>query len=292
MRADFTVFPDVTASESDYVNLQPDQSLIASDGYGRTAIFHTLQGEGPFAGRPATFVRLAGCNLGGKGANGPGCMACDTDFRLHNGMTMRFHEIVDAIKQAIAFDRAYTLFTGKKQSSEGSLVVITGGEPLLQPTMPNLVNYLLDEGFAVQIESNGMVPRVINGAATLVVSPKVPSNREDYLPLPPAIFERADFLKMVVTANTDDPHNRLPDWVFEFSKRMPVYISPLAVYRKVPQKYGLGPSKRHSDIITSVWSNDTYDNEQCAANYSYAAELCIKYGFWLSVQMHILAVIP
>jgi 7-carboxy-7-deazaguanine synthase len=290
MRAEHVIFPDVAASRNDYTGLSNDELLIASDGLGRTAIFYTLQGEGPFAGWPAVFVRLAGCNLGGKGVNGPGCQACDTDFRLSNGVRMTFDSILAEVHAA---RRQMDVTTGiHYRWAEKPLLVITGGEPLLQPNTTFFANFAHLNGYAVQIESNGMFPVVLSRAVYLVVSPKVPSNRMEYLPLPPEIFERADYLKMVVSADTLDPHHYLPDWVFDFAKLKPVYISPLAVYRKDPQKFDLGAYRRHSDIVTSVWSNDTYDNAKCAENYTYAALLCMRYNFRLSVQMHIFAVIP
>lgn len=291
MRAEHVIFPDVAASRSDYIDLAKDELLIASDGAGRTAIFYTLQGEGPFAGWPAIFVRLAGCNLGGKGVYAPGCQACDTDFRLSNGVRMTFGSI---LASAEAARRAVDVTNGiyYRWAEKRPVLVVTGGEPLLQPNTARFVEYATDKGFATQIESNGMFPVELTREAYLVVSPKVPSNRTEYLPLPPEMFTRADYLKMVVSADHNDPHHYLPDWVFEFALLKPVYISPLAVYRKDPQKFALGPDKKHSDIVTSVWSNDTYDNAQCAANYSYAAYLCMRYSFRLSVQMHIFAVIP
>jgi len=52
----------------------PLSKPIESDGLYLEVqdIFSTIQGEGPFAGKPAVFLRLAGCNLR--------CFFCDTDF--------------------------------------------------------------------------------------------------------------------------------------------------------------------------------------------------------------------
>lgn len=97
------------------------------------SIFNTIQGEGPFAGRQAVFVRLAGCNLQ--------CPACDTDYTegRWKAMPLQILEFVREMKDA------------------PSLVVITGGEPFRQ-NIHLLVEILLAEGYTVQVETNGTLP--------------------------------------------------------------------------------------------------------------------------------------
>jgi 7-carboxy-7-deazaguanine synthase len=127
------------------------------------SIFPTVQGEGPFAGMPAVFLRMAGCNLR--------CYFCDTDFESKRQIMHR-DQIVDGV---VALSRA-----GKIQQTR--LVVITGGEPMLQnlvPLIQKLTNPL--HGFEVQIETAGTVwvdglDKFINfGQVTLVCSPKTGS---------------------------------------------------------------------------------------------------------------------
>lgn len=96
------------------------------------SIFHTIQGEGPFCGTPAVFVRLAGCNLQ--------CPGCDTDYTSRRDV-LSSSEVVDHVKQ----------------HSRKGLVVITGGEPFRQE-ISLLINNLTDAGFYVQVESNGTLP--------------------------------------------------------------------------------------------------------------------------------------
>ena len=95
------------------------------------SIFKTIQGEGPFCGRAAVFVRLWGCNLQ--------CPGCDTEYTKHR--TQNSHMRTLAIVQAIAAGKI-------------NLVVITGGEPFRQNLYP-LVRDLVRNGFTVQIETNG-----------------------------------------------------------------------------------------------------------------------------------------
>ena len=93
------------------------------------SIFYTIQGEGPFCGTPAVFIRLAGCNLQ--------CPACDTDYT-----STRTHLSPLAILQKVA-----------SHISQG-LVVITGGEPFRQD-LRFLFAELLRAGYYVQVETNG-----------------------------------------------------------------------------------------------------------------------------------------
>ena len=97
------------------------------------SIFYTIQGEGPFAGSPAVFVRLAGCNLQ--------CPMCDTEYTSRQ--KMGWPQVIETVQNESYFT------TDKK-----GLVVITGGEPFRQNLYP-LVSNLLIHGFKVQIETNG-----------------------------------------------------------------------------------------------------------------------------------------
>lgn len=107
-----------------------------------TEIFHSIQGESTWAGRPCVFVRLTGCNLR--------CAWCDTAYAFYEGMQM---EVAAVINQVRAYDCR--------------LVEITGGEPLLQKGLHPLIEALLREGHEVLIETSGerdistLDPRVI-----------------------------------------------------------------------------------------------------------------------------------
>ena len=94
-------------------------------------IFNSIDGEGKRAGELTTFIRFCGCNLK--------CDYCDTKYSWqNNGIDMTVEQIVDKLKQ-----------TGFHN------VTITGGEPLIQSRIDKLVCSLLDNGFYVNIETNG-----------------------------------------------------------------------------------------------------------------------------------------
>lgn len=114
------------------MNQQPIEKQVRhSDGNTLSvhSVFHTIQGEGPFCGTPAVFIRLAGCNLQ--------CPGCDTDY-THN----RWQSTPGAVLNLIL------------EMQQSGLVVITGGEPFRQELLP-LLTVLVDAGYYVQIETNG-----------------------------------------------------------------------------------------------------------------------------------------
>ena len=105
------------------------------------SIFHTIQGEGPFVGRQAIFIRLEGCNLQ--------CPGCDTEYtggQLYPPETVL--QEVDRLTTHYEHDIAYRVC---------DLIVITGGEPFRQDIY-NLVATLISAGYIVQIETNGTLP--------------------------------------------------------------------------------------------------------------------------------------
>lgn len=103
--------------------------------YKVVEIFDSIEGEGKRAGRPATFIRLAGCNLR--------CTYCDTLYAL-------FGEDEEC---------RFTQMTLEEIMSRNikHCVTITGGEPLLADGIDELVDRLLFDGHEINIETNGAV---------------------------------------------------------------------------------------------------------------------------------------
>lgn len=95
-------------------------------------IFHSLQGEGSDIGLPTIFIRLAECNLR--------CTYCDTTYAQEKGTTMIVSDIISHISE----------WKCKR-------VCITGGEPLLQKNVYNLIDVLLADGYQISVETNGSI---------------------------------------------------------------------------------------------------------------------------------------
>ena len=138
--------------------------------YHINEIFYSLQGEGFHTGRPAVFVRFAGCNLR--------CPFCDTDFSHSEPMT------AEQIARRV-FDYS---------THPHTLIVLTGGEPSLQVDN-ELVDALHAHQQTVTIETNGTRP-VPDNIDWVTVSPKAVSEAD--LPL-----TQADESKVVLTQSDE-----------------------------------------------------------------------------------------
>lgn len=165
--------------------------------YAVKELFLTLQGEGVQSGSRAVFLRFAGCNLwSGREADRASaqCRFCDTDFVGTDGLGGgRF---ADADTLAAAVEAAWGPGCHRR------LVVITGGEPMLQLDPP-LVDALHARGFRVAAESNGTLPAV-SGLDWLCVSPKAGTE---------VVQRSGDELKLVWPQDGIDPAE-LEGWDF------------------------------------------------------------------------------
>jgi 7-carboxy-7-deazaguanine synthase len=136
--------------------------------YSVKEIFYTLQGEGANAGRAAVFCRFAGCNLwSGREEDRASavCQFCDTDFVGTDGTL--------GGKFTSATDLAALVAAQWPTGARHPLVVLTGGEPLLQVD-PALIDALHAQGFEIAVETNGTVAAPA-GIDWLCVSPKAGS---------------------------------------------------------------------------------------------------------------------
>lgn len=144
-------------------------------------VFYTLQGEGPFTGHPAVFVRVAGCNLS--------CFWCDTEFE-----SSTWRPSLDELLEKIASERPAFC----------DLIVITGGEPFRQNIAP-LVHSLLKQNLRVQIETNGTlwVDLPKSDRLHIVCSPKTTRLNED-------LVGRIGSYKYIIAAGQTDAVDGLP----------------------------------------------------------------------------------
>jgi len=166
--------------------------------YSVKEIFYTLQGEGANSGRPAVFLRFAGCNLwSGREADRANavCRFCDTEFVGTDGAGGGKFESAETLAAEVT---AAWPAPGVAER----FVVCTGGEPLLQLDAA-LVAALRQRGFAIAVETNGTLAAPA-GELWLTVSPKAGAplklTRGDELKLiypqdgaAPELFERLAF---------------------------------------------------------------------------------------------------
>jgi 7-carboxy-7-deazaguanine synthase len=150
----------------------PEKTVLVSE------IFHSLQGEGPWAGLPAWFIRLAGCVE-------PFCPWCDTRYALKGGESTTIGSIL-----------------GELGSRSTNRVVITGGEPFLQweNGLCELHERLLAQGCQIQYETSGKagIPPMEN--ALVVCSPK---HVDSAWQIDPQCLGRVGFFKFLAAG---------PDW--------------------------------------------------------------------------------
>ena len=170
--------------------------------YAVKEIFLTLQGEGGQAGRPAVFCRFSGCNLwSGREQDRASavCDFCDTDFVGMDGP--------GGGRFAAAEDLARAVEAAWRGGASDRLVVLTGGEPLLQVDEA-LVDALHMRGFSIALETNGTLPAPA-GVDWICVSPKadaaVVQTRGQELKLvypqagvDPSRFEHLDFERFLL----------------------------------------------------------------------------------------------
>lgn len=173
--------------------------------YSVKELFYTLQGEGMNVGRPAVFLRFAGCNLWNglekDRHKGPGgcSLWCDTDFVGIDGQGGgRFpapRELALAVKAALP-PAGIESAAGDSTGHVRPLVVCTGGEPLLQLDEP-LVEALHNLGFEIAIETNG-TQNPPPGIDWICVSPK--ANAE-------LVLKSGDELKLIYPQERAEPTN-------------------------------------------------------------------------------------
>lgn len=96
-------------------------------------IFFSIQGEGTKAGLPCVFIRLTYCNLR--------CVYCDTEYAFYIGKDMSIDDIIE-----------------QTEKYNCKLVEVTGGEPLMQEGVHELMSKLCDKGYDVMIETGGSLP--------------------------------------------------------------------------------------------------------------------------------------
>jgi 7-carboxy-7-deazaguanine synthase len=145
-------------------------------------IFYSIQGESTFAGLPCIFIRLSECNLR--------CKYCDTPYSYEPGTEYSIDQILQTISEY-----------------KCKLVLITGGEPLLQEQTVALMDRLYSAGYKVLLETNGSQPlQQVPSFVYVILDIKLPgSGHSDSFLISNLEFIKQDWdeLKFVVTNKED-----------------------------------------------------------------------------------------
>ena len=146
-----------------------------------TEVFCSLQGESRTIGRPTTFVRLTGCPLR--------CHYCDTEYAFSGGELLTLSEILDRVRRFGV-----------------PLVTVTGGEPLAQVEVRQLMELLVEAGFKVSLETSGALSIAdIDPNVSVVMDLKTPGSGESHRNLMEniSLLKSSDQVKFVITSRED-----------------------------------------------------------------------------------------
>lgn len=179
--------------------------FMKNQGFEVCEVNHTLQGEGSFKGTPVTLVRTVGCNLK--------CRWCDTAYALA-GAGARLWKLED-VKEEVKHGAEY--------------VLLTGGEPTLQPRWKEFVDWCVRMERTVLLETNGtqVISDVDPDGVYVIMDIKPPSSgnpTEDFTP-----HQTLDYpgeFKMVV-ADEEDLLFFEEVVMNELPNNRPVYLSPV-----------------------------------------------------------------
>lgn len=237
-------------------------------------IFYTIQGEGPFTGRPAIFVRLAGCNLA--------CTFCDTEFESGINNRMSIEQIMVEMHKAWVSGRGAAGAPFQKP-----IVVITGGEPLRQSLEWLIRSCYVARDYIdlVQLETAGVlwddalrpwVNTVMEDESRsfvhLVCSPKTRT-------IHPMIVRYCRHYKYILAAGDVAADDGLPNSGTQPGKQTEAHKP----WR--PWNLGVGDFARGD---STIWVSpcDPADSEAHELNIRAAVASCTKYGYRLNLQIH------
>lgn len=196
----------------DILNERPDERVRPLKGLSSREhllvheVYVSIQGEGTSVGRPCTFVRTTACHLR--------CRYCDTAHAFHEGTERSVDDVV-----------------GEVEGHAIPLVLVTGGEPLLQPAVHALMSRLCDFGHEVLLETSGAVSTErVDPRVKVILDVKTPGSGEVERNLWENLerLRPHDEVKLVITGDEDYAFAR--DLVTErrLDERCAVLFSPEA----------------------------------------------------------------
>jgi len=213
-------------------------------------IFYSLQGEGFLAGVPSVFVRIAGCPLR--------CRWCDTKYAWSKEAGRQY--IIDDIIQAV-------------QQWPCRFVVITGGEPMVNPDLPSLVRKLKDAGKHITIETAGIAYVPDMPCDLMSISPKLSNSVPDEPEL--AAIHKKSKLDLAVLGALIDNYNYQLKFVVDSEADLPEIEETIARLATVDrEKIMLMPQAA--------------SRQELLAKSPMVAELCKQAGLSFSQRLQVL----
>ena len=172
-------------------------------------IFYSIQGESSYTGFPCIFIRLTYCNLR--------CSYCDTEYAFYDGKDIENKNILN-----------------EKEKYPTNLVMVTGGEPLIQEGCIDLMNQLLDKNYDVMLETSGSLSlEKVPENVVKIVDFKCPSSnmmdRNDWTIL--SDIRETDEIKFVIGDKEDYNWSKEMIKSYNLNEICPILFSP--VYDKI-----------------------------------------------------------
>jgi 7-carboxy-7-deazaguanine synthase len=213
-------------------------------------VFHSLQGEGRLAGTPSVFVRIAGCPLR--------CKWCDTAYAWDHDAGKEY-SLADLAAEVAAFNCQH--------------LVVTGGEPMHSPELPDFLAKLAAPGRHITVETAGLVFVPKLNCQLMSISPKLSSST----PADPALAAEHDKLRINIEAirNLAACYDYQLKFVIDCESDLAEIKELLAqLPRSASERVMLMPQARTRDELL--------------AKYPLVADMCKTSGFAFSQRLHIL----
>ena len=215
-------------------------------------IFYSIQGEGVLAGVPSVFVRTSGCNLR--------CVWCDTPYASWKpeGTEISVPEIMNKIS-----------------AWNCNHIVLTGGEPMIAPDLPDLANFLKKKKKHITIETAGTLPPNGIPCDLASISPKLynstpPSERD------PAWAKKHEATRLNLEA--------IAEWIRNYEFQLKFVVSnekDLAEIKILLSR--LPPVPSHQILLMP----EGIDSKTLTARSPWLVEICKREGFRFCTRLHI-----
>ena len=168
-------------------------------------IFYSIQGESSYTGLPCIFIRLTYCNLR--------CSYCDTEYAFYDGKDISIDDILSKIKKYPT-----------------DLVMVTGGEPLIQDYCINLMEKLIAKNYSVMLETSGsMKLNKVPKKVIKIVDFKCPSSdmmeKNDWQIL--SDIKKQDEIKFVIGNKKDYDWSKKMITKYKLNELCPILFSPV-----------------------------------------------------------------